>query len=170
MEFVQRMKKREFIEMTLKTIAAILGAFIVIILMEGMIYSVTLNAYMKKSTQSTSQTGSTVAYCIKQEEDKYFVLYYNKDATNQGAKSDWSSNAGKYYTKAECENLTVKKIIWRAPTAFEFTITPVHYGVMVVFVLIVAGFYVYRFVRLGKSYDKIETEYKTNGTIEFPNL
>ena len=40
MEFIKTMKKREFIEMTLKTIAAICACFIAIILMEGMIYGI----------------------------------------------------------------------------------------------------------------------------------
>ena len=49
MEFIKRMKKREFIEMGLKTLAAILAAFLAIILMEGMIYSIELNALKTKS-------------------------------------------------------------------------------------------------------------------------
>ena len=37
MDFIKKMKKREFIEMSLKTVAAVLSAFIAVILMEGMI-------------------------------------------------------------------------------------------------------------------------------------
>ena len=43
MEFISKMKKREFIEMGLKALASLLAAFLAIILMEGMIYSIYLN-------------------------------------------------------------------------------------------------------------------------------
>ena len=49
MEFINKMKKREFIEMGLKTLAAVFAAFLAIILMEGMIYGIQLNALKTKS-------------------------------------------------------------------------------------------------------------------------
>ena len=71
MEFIKQMKKREFIEMSLKTLAALFAAFLAIILMEGMIYGIELNALKTKSTSSVATSDSTTAYCIKQEDDKY---------------------------------------------------------------------------------------------------
>ena len=77
MEFINKMKKREFIEMGLKALAGLLAAFLAIILMEGMIYSINLNA-LKKDTGHTAYSDSTIAYCIKEDDDKYFVIYYTE--------------------------------------------------------------------------------------------
>ena len=61
MEFIKQMKKREFIEMGLKTLAAVMAAFLAIILMEGMIYGIKLNAFETKGSTSISNSGTTVA-------------------------------------------------------------------------------------------------------------
>ena len=160
MEFIKTMKKREFIEMGLKTAAAIFAAFFAIILMESMIYSIQLNALKTKSTSSTTYSNSTIAYCIKEDEDKYFVLYYN-----EGTEKEWSANKNDYKTKAQCEDLNVKEVVYHAPNAFKFTITPVHYIVMSIFIAGVAGFFGYKFVTLANQYKKIEEEFEKNGTI-----
>ena len=47
MEFIKKMKKREFIEMGLKTLIAFFACFIAIVLMCGMIYSIGIKSYMK---------------------------------------------------------------------------------------------------------------------------
>lgn len=165
MEFIKKMKKREFIEMGLKTFACLMAAFLAIILMEGMIYSIQLNALKTKSTMSYSVSTSTIAYCIEEGKDKYYVIYYN-----EGDDFEWSAAKETYKTKAECENLNVKEVIFGAPNAFQFSITPVHFVIMGVFVAIVAGYFVYRFIKLNKEYTAIETNFKENGVIELTNL
>ncbi len=160
MEFVERMKKREFIEMALKTAIAVFASLIAITLMEGMIYGIQLKAL--RNSSASMVTEQTVAYCIK-EDDKYFVVYSNEN-------SQWTASKD-LLTKEQCEALKVgsvpvKEVIYRAPNAFEFSITPVHYVVMTVFVLVVIGYFVYRFIALGKEYKKIEENYKKTGTIE----
>ena len=148
--------------------------FIAVILMEGMIYSITLNAYMKNGTTS-AYTDSTVAYCIKdgqntQGTDTYFVLYYNEGATKNGASSDWSATP-KRYTEEELTTLKeqgkIADVVWEAPSAFKFTMNAIHYVVIGVFMAGVAGFFVYKFVALTKEYQKIESQFKKDGTIEF---
>lgn len=169
MDFINKMKKREFIEMGLKAFAALMAAFLAIILMEGMIYGINLNAYKTKASTSTTLSGSTIAYCIEEDDDKFFVLFLSKDAEG---KEYWSATQTRY-TKAECEAMevsTVKEVVMRAPTAFEFTITPIHYVVMAVFVAAVAGFFTYKFVALTKQYNKIEKEFKETGTISLSNV
>ena len=66
MEFIKRMRKREFVEMTLKTISAILAAFLAIILMEGMIYSIELNAIRNHSNVAVFYSDRTIVYCIEE--------------------------------------------------------------------------------------------------------
>ena len=76
-------------------------------------------------------------------------------------------------TKAQCEAMTTEKgikVIMRAPTAFELTITGTHYAVMAVCIAAVAGFFVYKFIRLAKSYKKIEDTFIKTGTIELGNV
>ncbi len=166
MEFIKKMKKREFIEMGLKTLAAIMAAFLAIILMEGMIYGIELNALKTAGKGHVTFSNSTIAYCIKEDDDKYFVVYYNPENTEK----QWSATKDNFKTKEEClamEGSTVKEVVMHAPNAFVFSITPIHYVVMAVFVSAVAGFFVYKFVALTKEYQKIEDQFKKNGTIEF---
>lgn len=174
MDFIKKMKKREFIEMSLKTVAAVLSAFIAVILMEGMIYGIYLNYYKTKSTTSVTQAQSTVAYCIKESDDKYFVLYYNDSLPKQ--RDRWSATSNSTKTKAQCEELLneenpqVKEIIWKAPSASKLSMSPVHYVVITIFIAGVAGYFVYKFVKLKKLYDSIEKEYKETGTISITNV
>ena len=172
MEFIKKMKKREFIEMGLKTLIAVLSAFLAIILMEGMIYGIKLNQLKTKGTSETKLSNSTIAYCMKQSEDKYFVLY--KTFNEITKEYEWSAMKNKTYTRAQCdamEGTDVKEVVFHAPNAFELSITtPVHYIVMAVFVSAVAGFFVYKFIKLSKDYEKIEDEFNKTGTIALTNM
>ena len=97
---------------------------------------------------------------------QYFVIYYNEDTSNSGAY-EWSANKNDLKTREECEALSVKEVVYDAPSAFKFSITGIHYVVIALFVAVVAGYFVYRFIRLVKEYSKIEDNYKKTGTIEF---
>ena len=165
MDFIKKMKKREFIEMTMKTLMGILVAFIAIILMEGMIYGIELHALKTKGTNAMSNSDFTIAYCIKEDENKYFVIYQNPE--QEGIEqAEWSAVAGDYKTKEQCENLAAKEIVWHAPNAFEFSISAAHYVVMAVFVAAVAGFFVYRFIALNNTYKKLEKTYAETGKLD----
>lgn len=175
MNFIKKMKKREFIEMSLKTIAAILGCFIAIILMEGMIYSIQLGALLKKADAKNNNyityEDSSIAYCIEKEKDVYYVIYSHEETNENGTKTlSWCTNSNKF-TKDEltAKNLRAKEVVMHAPNAFQLSINGIHFVVMAVFVLAVGGFYTYRFVKLGKEYKRIETEFKKSGTIEISN-
>lgn len=165
MEFIKQMRKREFIEMSLKCAIALLSAFIAIILMEGMIYGIQLNALKTMSSSSQSYSNSTIAYAIKEDDNKYFVVYYN-----EGSEKEWSAVKDTYLTREQCEDLAVKEVVYHAPNAFQLSITGVHFVVMAVFVSAVAGYFAYRFVMLSKAYQKIEKEYQETGTIEISNF
>lgn len=171
MEFINKMKKREIIEMGLKALAALLVAFVAIILMEGMIYSIQLNAVIKNSPAATTVNQSTQAYCIEQGEDQYIVIYhyYNEFEDTH----HWTSTK-ETKSKAEClkikESGSVTELAFHAPNAFEFSITPIHFVVMAVFISAVAGFFAYKFIALTKSYKKIEEEFNKTGTIAITNI
>ena len=168
MEFIKQMKKREFIEMSLKTLIALLAAFMVIILMEGMIYGITLNAYKTKAKSGYSTSESTIAYCIEVEDDEYFLLYHDTNKKNQDG--EWTADPVRRSKKYCEEKLIAKEIVFHAPNAFEFTINGIHYVVMAMFVSAVVGFFVYKFIALSKSYKKIEDEFEKTGTIEITNF
>ncbi len=174
MEFINKMRKREFTEMILKAVIALFLSIIAIILMEGMIYGILLKAERKSDKTTVTTNTSTIAYCIKEGKDNYFVLLHNPDQDDPKVK--WCSNeAYRGLTKEECESLTerrgiegpVKKVVFGAPSAFDFSITPRHYIVITIFLLAVSGFFVYKFVALNKEYKKIEAKFKETGTIEF---
>lgn len=168
MDFIKRMKKREFIQMGLKTLVAVLTLFLAIILMEGMIYGIKLNALKTKGEGHLAVSGQSIAYCVKEDTDKYFVIYYYQ---NQDTKEDiWTTDkAGTYLTEAECkalEGTSVKEVVMHAPNAFQLTITGTHYVVMGIVTAAVLGFFVYKFIALNNEYTKIEHKFKETGTIE----
>ena len=174
MDFIKTMKKREFIEMGLKTLAAVLAAFLAIILMEGMIYGIELNALKTKGTTSSANSGTTIAYCIKDGkkngEDTYYVIYYTAE---NDAQYQWSSIGKDLKTKDEClamEGTKVKEVLFHAPNAFDFSITSTHYIVMAVFVLAVAGFFTYKFFNIAKGYKQTDEEFLKSGTIEITSI
>ena len=173
MDFIKTMKKREFIEMGLKTLAAILAAFLAIILMEGMIYAIELNALKTKGTTSSANSGSTIAYCIQESinKDAYYIVYYTAE---NDPKYQWSSIGTDIKTKEECLKMVtdqkVKEVVFHAPNAFDFSITSTHYIVMTVFVLAVAGFFVYKFFNIAKGYKQTEEQFLKTGTIEITNV
>ncbi len=166
MNFIKKMKKREFIEMSLKALASILIGFIAIILMEGMIYSILLNGACKNEGGTIlTPTGENVVYTQTlyaiEEGDKYKVLIHNI------ADDSWAGY-GDLMTEEEISNY--KNMVKRAPTAFELSIEPWHYAIMAVVILGIGGLFTYKFIRLAKSYKDIEKEFKETGTIELPNL
>lgn len=168
MEFIKRMKKREYLEMAIKTITAFLACVLVILLLEGMIYGIQMNALANKGTVSSTQSNVTIAYCVEREEDKYSVIFYNDNMENK-----WSCSATTFYTKEECEQLegkSVLKVVFGQPNPFDLTITPVHFVIMVVFIGAVMGYFVYKFTKLSKEYKKVERKFKETGTIDISNF
>ncbi len=169
MEFIKTMKKREFIEMSLKAVAAFCAVFLAIILMVGMIYSIQLNSLMN-ADQRSSNRDTTIVYCIQQgDEDKYFLISFDPEASSW--EHAWSAAKGEsqLMSKADCEAMvgnSAKEVIFRAPNVFELTINGTHYIVMAVFVAAVAGFFVYKFIALTKQYKDIEEKFEKTGTIE----
>lgn len=155
------MRKREFTEMTLKTLIGVFMSFVAIILMEGMIYGIELNALYTNGSASYSSSETTTAYCIEVEEYRYFVVYHNPNTDG----SEWSATAYTLISREDCENLSAT-VVYHAPNAFIFSITPVHYVVMAVFLLAVGGYFTYRFIKLKKEYTNIIDKYEKEGIIE----
>jgi len=156
--------------MGLKTLTVILAAFLAIILMEGMIYGIKLNQ-IKSKTSETKVNNSTIAYCLKESDDKYTVIFKNYD--EDANEVIWSCMKDKTYTKAQCDAMKgtdVKEVVFHAPNAFELSISGVHYVVMAVFMSAIIGFFVYKFVKLTKDYKKIEDEFNKTGTISINNM
>ena len=154
---------------------SLMFAFIAIILMEGMIYSITLNAYMKNSSSANTNSTSTVAYCIEdgvndKGETVFFILYQDETNAVEWSATKTSKTHTETYIKNNIENKTVKEVVWHAPSAFEFTINSTHYAIIAVFIVGVAGFFVYRYFKLNNSYKDVIKTYKETGTIEITNV
>ncbi|MBE7076330.1 MAG: hypothetical protein E7374_00345 [Clostridiales bacterium] len=172
MEFIQKMKKREFFEMTLKALAGFIAGFIAIILMEAMIYGIQLNSLKKNGTMSVSQDNITKIYCVEESKGKYYAFFYNEDAKKNGASSDWSCKGETLYTKEQLNKYKERNIevIYHAPSAFDFSITKTHYVAMTLFISGIAGIFTYQFINLHKEYKKIEEHYKKTGEILISNM
>ena len=177
MEFIKKMKKREFIEMSFKTLIAVCACFVAIILMCGMIYSIGVKSFMKYGKNAVMTTGETVAYCIEVEDDKYFVLFYNPNAKQDNKKaSALSANQitdTSLRTKQECKELAVKEVKFEAPPAsvvLDEFVEGWHIAIVAVVVAGILGYFVYRFIKLAKDYSQVEKEFKETGAISIENM
>ena len=75
------MKSREMVEMSLKTIMAVLACLVLIIFMEGMMYSIYMNKINAKEGISIKIAEQSVAYCELQDDGKYDVYIHNFENT-----------------------------------------------------------------------------------------
>ena len=159
MEFLKRMKSREIVEMSLKTIAAVLVGLILIILMEGMIFNIYMNKINEKK-ESTYANSNCVAYCevVEGKEDEFKVYLHD---TENGSWQVRMINQ----TEAQIESSDYKEIVWHAPTPFDVSINGVHYIVMAGFIVAILGLYGWRFYKLDKEYKGFEKKFKKTGKI-----
>lgn len=168
MEFLKKMKSREMIEMSLKTIAAVVAGLILIILMEGMIFGVYMNHIEKTRDSGKSSFGvqTSVMYCEKQSNGLYTV-YIND--TNNGSWQIRYDDVTKESILEDINSYTTnhgyKDVVWRAPNAFDVSIKGVHYVVMALFIVAILGFYGWRFYRINKEYKGFEKKLKKTGNI-----
>ncbi len=173
MEFIKKMKKREFIEMGLKTLIAFFACFIAVVLMCGMIYSIGIKSYMKYGKGSISTSTETTAYCIKVKEDQYFVLYYNPNSEGSKLTANAITDSN-LKTKQQCEELTsVKNTVFGAPKAsiiLDEFVEGWHIAIVAVIVAGVMGYFVYRFIKLANDYKKVEDKFEKTGVIEIENV
>ena len=157
MDFLKRMKSREFLEMALKTIAAVLVGLILIIFMEGMIYGIYMDK-IDKNTASQYVTSDCVAYAEELDNGKYKVYIHN-------TKSDSWAVLVSEKTEEEIKTAGYKDYEFRTPNAFDVSISGVHYVVMALFIVAILGVYGWRFYKLNKEYDGFERKYKKTGKI-----
>lgn len=172
MDFIKKMRKREFIEMGIKTLIAVFACFVAVVLMCGMIYSIGVKSYMKYGKGSISTSTETIAYCIEVKDDQYFILYYNPESEGSKLTANAITDSN-LKTKAECESLTsVKEIRFGAPKAQiilnEF-VEGWHIAIVAVIIAGVMGYMVYRFVKLGLDYKKVIEKFEQTGEIEIQN-
>lgn len=108
MEFIKRMKTREFIEMGLKTLASVLAGLIVIILMEAMIYSI----FMKTINKTTSISGdpSKAEYYITECVDGTYDIYKHMPSMDSKQSDPWA-RLGNHHniSKAKLDELLREK-------------------------------------------------------------
>lgn len=82
MEFLNRMKKREYVEMGLKTAIGILLGIIVVFLMEAMIYNIYIDA-IKSTTKYSGKPEAAVYYVVENDNSTYDVyLHYDDENSN----------------------------------------------------------------------------------------
>ena len=157
MEFLKKMKSREIVELALKTVMVVLVGIAIIFLMERMIYGI----YMDKINENIAKqyvASDCIAYCEEIGTDEYKVYLHNTESDAWFVKSFNSS-------KAQIESDDYKDVIYRAPNAFDVSITGTHYIVMAVFIAGILGFYGWRFYKLNKEYVGFEKKLKKTGKI-----
>lgn len=151
------MKTRERVELSLKTIAAVLVGIALIFLMEGMIY----NIYMSKINDNKASQfipKDCIAYCEEVGEDEYKVYLHNTEYNS------WSVRASNFSLE-QIEKTGYGEIVLDVPNAFDVNINTTHYIVMAVFILAIIGFYGWRFYKLDGDYKKLEKRLRVKGTI-----
>lgn len=251
MEFIKRMKKREFIEMSLKLTIALLVGIVLIFAMEAMIYGIHIKAMAEKDR--FNYNNSTVEFYIEKVNKNSYNVYntdpkaggfnwnldknvskealdkklykggamltfnsalykitlnsepaeeyvYNTEdhttAIDQVIAEHASNHEGLLFTvhtraNASDTNYTTaysnisydelyklfkdqpgtigalpdSRVHWRAPNCFDIYINWIHYLLMVVFLLAIAGIYAWRFTLIAKEYKKIEKRFKKTGKV-----
>lgn len=169
MEFIKNMRKREFIETTLKFISALCASFIAIILMEGMIYGIFLNSLTAGKNNSLSTVTNCTIFVHQTGEDEYTMLSKMPEVEGLAAWSSWtgvSENTVNEKINQLMHNNSGPTVHYRLPNAFELVIDGMHIAVMSIFVLLVVGYFSYRYIKLDKSYKQVEREFKATGSIE----
>ena len=128
MNFKRKLKKITLGWVILYIFMSLLVAFMAIILMEGMIYSIQLNSLYNSTSSLTTVTNSTTAYCIPQSDDMYFIVC----CIHQEDGNKWTSHkTDSLKSKENCIkrladlDIAEEDIQWRAPNAFELSITGV---------------------------------------------
>lgn len=157
MEFLKKMKSREMLEMSLKTVFAVLVGIILIILMEGMIYGIYMDK-IEKNTASSYTVNQCVAYCEEVENDVYKVYLHDTKANSWQIRMINQS-------KQDIIDSDYKQVVFHAPTAFDVSISGTHYIVMAGFIAIILGFYGWRFYKLHRDYVGFEKKFKKTGKI-----
>ena len=158
MQFLKKLKSREMLEMGLKSIMYVIIGIILIILMEGMIYSIYMDK-IRENTEKYKIAESSVLYCHEIAEDEYEIFVHNVDI------GSWAIRATTA-TKAEIESEEgFKDIIYRKPNAFDVSITGTHYIVMTVFIVGILGFSGWSFYKLNREYIGFEKKLKKTGKI-----
>lgn len=157
MDFLKKMKSREIIEMSLKTVVAVIVGLILVILMEGMIFGIYMDK-IKENTASQYVPNDCVAYCEKVAQDEYKVYLHNTTSNSWHIKQFNSS-------KETIEDAGYEKVVWDTPNPFDVSITGTHYIVISVFIAGILGFYGWRFYKMNKEYSKMENKFKKTGKI-----
>ena len=157
MEFLNKMKSRETTEMILKTIAAVIVGFILIFLMEGMIYGIYMNK-IKDNTTSQYAASDCIAYCEEIADDEFRVYLHNTVSGSWHVKMLNSS-------KAEIEATGYEKVVWDTPNPFDVSINGVHYVVMAVFIVAILGLYGWRVYKLNREYAGFAKKYNKTGKL-----
>lgn len=167
MEFLNKMKKREFIEMGLKTAIAVLIGVIVIFLMEAMIFNIRIKA-VENHTGQTMYTKIVTCYELADERNDDGEIIKGEiylDTTNGWKHFDINSEKDFETYLGNHEDDGFKTIKGRKPNAFELSINGVHYVVMVLFLLLIGGVFTWRFTLISKEYKKLERKFKKTGKI-----
>lgn len=157
MDFLNKMKSREMIEMSLKTIFAVLVGIILIILMEGMIYGIYMDK-IEKNTASSYTVSQCVAYCEQVGDDEYKVYLHDTGAESWQIRMINQS-------KQDILDSKYQQVIFRTPNAFDVSISTTHYFVMAGFIVAILGFYGWRFYKLHRDYVGFEKKFKKTGKI-----
>lgn len=101
MNFIKQMKKREFVELGIKTVIGLLIGVVVALLLEGMIY----NIYMKKIDENKSINGyNAPTYYISKNKDDTYDVYQTYTNGNGG----WMRESHNV-SKAVIDNRTQEK-------------------------------------------------------------
>lgn len=157
MNFLKRMKTRERVEMSLKTIAAVIVGVALIFLMEGMIFSIYMTKINDNKTPQFIAT-TCVAYCEEVGEDEYKIYLHDTEYNS------WSVRSANF-SKEQIEKSGYAEVVYSAPNAFDVSINTTHYIVMAVFIAAIIGFYGWRFYKLEADYKKLEKRLRVKGTI-----
>lgn len=174
MEFLKHMKKREYIEMGLKTAIGVLLGIIVIFFMEAMICNIYMDAIKDHPGSYPSTPEDSVFYVVKNDNKTYDIylnydpdgvdswVLHHDDYSQSSYDALWEEGVGELW---KADNSKNGAVLNRKPNCFDIYMNGVHYAVMVVFILAIGGVYAWRFTLIAKEYKKLERKFNKTGKV-----
>lgn len=167
MEYALKRRKLKIGKMILLLLLTIILSVLAVIFIETAIYTKKLNDLKTYGSVNVAYNPkTTIAFCIKENNNKYLVLYYNKGLKNsKGELIEFTTSTPKYLTKNECEalkNIKVKKVVYNSPKAHIFSIMPTHYFIIGTYFILVINLFAFIIIYIDIKYKKMHENQKNN--------
>ncbi len=155
--FLKRMRRRECVEMVLKTLTALFVGVIVAIAMEYMIYGIYLRNIPVVSSNTLISSSEYVLYCDENPKTDTYTIFINDEMDN------WFVYKTNVTEQELDENYRFFSKEFRRPSMSELYLDTDHYIVIGAFLGIILIVYVGLFIAMLSAYKRLMRRYALTG-------